>query len=339
VSYSSSSNYDYDANDLALQYRGDAFDFTLGVQSFDGERIGASNLTSKDNTGWYAQGQYRLGKTTFSAGARTENVDYIYIPSAGAELKADHDLNAWDIGVNHQLDAHLSLFANYNRAFQAPDIDRFFYDTDFDWVPDAVNFDISPALSRTFNLGLNHVTPTNRLKVTLYRTNLDHEIYLDPISYKNTNLDKTHKYGLELQDIWRVSEPFSVNLNYAYTRAIIDRENEGGGAYDGKDLPGVPKHGVTLGLAYQLFPASSVNLSHTWRSSAYAIEDFANNFTQKQAAYQSTDVAWRYRQKNLEWFAAVENLFEHKNGMWIRNDAIYPVNFTRNWRLGMKATF
>jgi iron complex outermembrane receptor protein len=32
----------------------------------------------------------------------------------------------------------------------------------------------------------------------------------------------------------------------------------------------------------------------------------------------------------------VDNLFEQSNGIWIRDDAIYPVNFTRNWRLGMK---
>jgi iron complex outermembrane receptor protein len=101
----------------------------------------------------------------------------------------------------------------------------------------------------------------------------------------------------------------------------------------------VPRHGVTLGLSYAINKASSLNLSHAWRSTAYAANDFANTFTQKQAAYQSTDAAYRYRHNNLEWFAAVENLFERKNGLWIKNDNIYPVNFTRNWRFGMKATF
>ncbi|MDO9225116.1 MAG: TonB-dependent receptor [Pseudomonadota bacterium] len=330
-------NYDYSADDLALQYRGSAFDLTAGAQTFDGTRIGASNDTRKKNTGWFAQGQYRLGKTTLSAGARTENVEYTYTPNAGAALKADHDLTAWDVGVNQRLDDRLSLFANYNRAFQAPDIDRFFN------FGGTFNSFINPAKSRTLNVGLNHITASNRLKLTVFRAEMEDEIYYFkqtwPLPSTNTNIDKSHKYGLELQDTWRVSEPFSVSLNYAYTRAIIDRENEGGGAYNGKDLPGVPRHGATLSLAYAINKASSLNLTHAWHSTAYAAEDFANTFTQKQAAYQSTDVAYRYRHNNLEWFASVENLFKHRNGMWIRDDAIYPVNFTRNWRLGMKATF
>ncbi len=333
------SHYDYTADDLAVQYRGGDFDFTAGVQTFDGVRIGSTNRTHKDNTGWFAQGQYHLGQTTLSAGARTERVKYTYAPNTGNTLKADHNLNAWDIGVNRRLDDRLSLFANYNRAFQAPDIDRFFSDTNGDWIPDAVNLDIKPSKSRTLNLGFNHVAATNRLKLTVFRTNLDNEIYYNASTYTNTNLDKTHKYGLELQDTWRVTDAFTANLNYTWTRALIDRENEGGGAYNGKDLPGVPKHGVIVGLGYQLSPASRVNLTHTWRSSTWAAEDFDNNNTQKQAAYQSTDLAWRYRQKDIEWFASVENLFEQKNGLWISDDAIYPVNFTRNWRLGMKAAF
>jgi iron complex outermembrane receptor protein len=326
------SDYDYTADDLDVQYRGGDFDFTAGVQTFDGVRIGATNRTSKNNTGWFAQGQYRFGKTTLSAGARAENVEYIYTPAAGALDKADHDLSVWDIGVNQRLDERLSLFANYNRAFQSSDIDRFFN------FGGGFNGFIAPAISHTLNLGFNHVTSANRLKLTLFHSQVDNEIFYNALTFTNTNLAETHKYGLELQDTWRITEPFSVNLNYAYTRAIIDRSGQNV-AYDGKDLPGVPKHSVNLGLAYQLSAAASVNLSQTWRSSAFAAEDFANTFTQKQAAYQSTDIAWRYRHNKLEWFAAVENLFEQKNGLWIHDDAIYPVNFTRNWRLGMKATF
>lgn len=344
VSWNSKASYDYTADDLALQYRGGALDLTAGLQTFDGARVGSDDRTSKDNTGWYVQGQYRLGRTLFSAGARRERVEYVYAPNVGASLRAEHTLTAWDLGVNHRLDERFSVFANVNRAFQAPDIDRFF--TSFDewgnYTGPQFNGYIRPAISRTVNVGLNHITPANRLKLALYRANLDDEIYYyssGPWSGYNTNLDKTHKYGLELQDTWRATDTLTATLNYTWTRAIIDQENEGGGAYNGKDLPGVPRHGVVLGFVWQASPATSLGLAHTWRSSAYAAEDFANEFSQKQAAYQSTDLALRYRLKNLEWFATVENLFEQSNGIWIRDDVIYPVNFTRNWRLGMKAAF
>ena len=330
------SNYDYRADDLALQYRGRVFHFTAGVQTFDGLRIGSTSRTRKDNAGWYAQGQYRLDQTTFSVGARTENVEYTHVPNAGTALKADHDLNAWDVGVNHRVDDRLSLFANYNRAFQAPDIDRFFRNGTF-------NAFISPATSRTLNAGLNHVMPGNRLKLTVFRTELNDEIYYfnsgNWLTSYNTNLDKTHKYGLELQDTWQIAPSLAASVNYAYTRALIDREDSDGGAYDGKDLPGVPRHGVNLGLDWRVTASSSVNLTHIWRASTWASGDFDNNNLQKQAAYRSTNLAYRYRHDQFEWFAAVDNVFEQSNGIWVRDDAIYPVNFARTWRVGMKAEF
>ena len=37
--------------------------------------------------------------------------------------------------------------------------------------------------------------------------------------------------------------------------------------------------------------------------------------------------------------AAIANVFEHKNGVWVRDNAIYPVNFERTWKLGAKFSF
>jgi iron complex outermembrane receptor protein len=120
---------------------------------------------------------------------------------------------------------------------------------------------------------------------------------------------------------------------------MIDREDSGGGAYDSKELPGVPRHGVNLGLNWRITSASGLSLMYAWRAETWATEDFDNNNLQKQQAYQSTSLAYQYRYKNLEYFAAVDNVFEQFNGIWIRDDAIYPVGFTRNWRLGMKVDF
>lgn len=330
------SSYDYVSDDLAVQYLGEKTKVTAGVQVFDGTRISAADHTGKKNTGWYVQGQYLLEPFTLSAGARREKIEYDYSPIVGSRLQADHSLDAWDIGVNRRVDDQLSVFASYNHAFQAPDIDRFFVT---DWFSGITSFNgfIKPAQVKTVNLGVNHVTAANRLKLGVFHASLENEIYFEPFTYSNTSIDKSHKYGLELQDSHRFGDRLKASLNYTYTRAIIDSENAGGGAYNGKDLPGVPRHGANLGLSWALGDKSSLNLAHVWRSPAYAANDFANSFAQKQAAYHSTDVAYRYKPKNIEYFVAVDNLFERENGMWIRDNVIYPVNFTRNWRIGFKA--
>lgn len=326
-------SYDYAANDLALIYKGDALDITAGTQTFDGTRIGSTDRTSKNNTGYYVQGQYRLDSLTLSLGARRENVEYNYVSATGTALHDVRHLSALDMGLNHRLSKKTTLFANYNQSFQAPDIDRF-----FNWGG-TFNAFIAPAEVKTLTAGLNHIENNNRLKLAVFRANLKNEIFFEPLTFTNTNIDQSHKYGLELQDNWRVRPDLSLSASYTYTRAIIDQENDGGGAYNGKDLPGVPRHGIILGLGYDLTEKSVLNLTHSWRSTAYAAEDFANNFTQKQEAYQSTDLAYRYHDKAFEWSASIDNLFEHKNGLWVRDNAIYPVSFTRNFRLGFKTRF
>lgn len=337
VAYSSVSRYDYTSDDAALRYQAGNLNVVLGTQVFDGIRLSSSNRTSKKNTGWYLQGQYRIERVTLSAGAREEEVEYAYIPNSGTALNSTKRLSAADVGINYRYSPTTSVFANYNLAFEAPDIDRFFnYGGTF-------NGFIQPAQSRTLNFGANYVNGGHRLKATVFRANLNNEIYYyNTGSYftsYNTNLDKTHKYGLELQDTWRVNSRLSAEAMYSYTRAIIDSEDMAGGAYNGKELPGVSRNAVKLGLNYAIDSASSVNLSHVWRSEAWAANDFGNSFSQKQAAYQSTSLAYRYRVKNMEWFAAIDNLFDQKNGVWVSDNVIYPVNFTRTWKAGLKVNF
>lgn len=327
-------NYDYETDDAAIQYQGEHLDITAGLQTFDGTRIGSSNRTSKDNKGVFLQTQYRLTNDwAVSAGVRREKVEYTYNPNTGAPLKDSNHLSAWDIGVSHGINDQTSIFANYNHAYQAPDIDRFF---DFGGTFNAF---ISPAKSNTVNAGMHHTWLNHQLKLTAFHSRLNNEIYYDAATFTNTNIDRSHKYGLEIRDRWQVLDNLSASVIYNFTRAIIDHEDRGNGTYDGKDLPGVPKHGVNLSINYAPIQNASINLSHVWRSSSYAADDFANAFQQKQAAYQSTNIAASYRYKNLEGFASIENIFEHKNGLWIRDDAIYPVDFSRNFKIGFKADF
>lgn len=334
VSYAFKANYDYTTDDIALVHNGEVFKLTAGAQRFDGARIGATDRTSKNNLGYYLQGEYRIDQLTLSAGARQEEVEYNYAPNSGAALHDKNRLNAWDIGSNYRFNNRTSLFANYNQAFLAPDIDSFFNYTG------TFNTFITPEKVKTLTVGLNHTEGNHRVKLSVFRANLKNEIYFNPATYVNTNIDESHKYGLELQDNWRVGADINLSASYTYTRAIIDHEADGfGGTYDGKNLPGVPRHGVTLSMQYDWTKHSTFNLSHVWRSSAYAAEDFANSFAQKQAAFQSTGIAYHYRYKTYELWTSVDNLFEHKNGVWIHDNAIYPVSFTRNYWFGLKAHF
>ena len=83
--------------------------------------------------------------------------------------------------------------------------------------------------SKTINIGLNFLTDKSKTKATLFRSNLSNEIYLCKSIVAsdcgslgdNLNLDKSHKYGLELQNKFNISSKLSTNINYAYTVAKL----------------------------------------------------------------------------------------------------------------------
>lgn len=335
----SGTDYDYISNELALQYTHDAFIVNAGMQDFDGKVSQTASRTRKQNRGFFLHGQYMWDAWTLSAGARTEQVKYRYNAVSGESLASDKDLNSWELGANHKVSQQLSVFANYSDAFVTPDIDRFFTT---DWSTGITSFNgfIQPAKAKTLTIGANHQTERNRLKVSAFYAKLKNEIYLEPFGYKNTNIDKSHKYGIEVQDRIQITPRISGLINYAWTRALIDHENDGAGAFNGKEIPGVPRHSVVLGLNVRVTEHGNLNLTHTWRSSTWAAGDFDNNNKQKQRAYQSTDVSYRHQvAKHLEMYAGVSNLFDRSNGMWVRDDAIYPINFERTWKLGARISF
>jgi iron complex outermembrane receptor protein len=332
-------NYVNNANEVTLSYDDEVVSAITGVQVFDGNRNDGSNITSKNNRAVFINTEYRptwlTRDLTLSAGFRSEKVNYRYAPNTGSLLDDTVSLNAWDIGANYRFSPEVSAFWNYNKAFLAPNIDNFFK------FGGGFNGFIKPQQSKTFNIGLNHVTANNRLKATLFHANLDNEIYYDQsLNFINTNLDKSHKYGLEVQDYFKVTDNLTSSVIYNYTRAIVDKEIRGDGSMiNGKDLPSAPKHTIVANLNYKFLGHASVNLNQTWRSAAYASNDFLNNASQRQEHYESTNIALNYQYKNMLFFTAINNLFAHENSIQISDNNIYAVDFVRTLRVGMKADF
>ncbi|NQY23726.1 MAG: TonB-dependent receptor [Campylobacteraceae bacterium] len=315
-----------------LNIKKDKFKIALGIDIFEAERTATTNKTTKNNKAVFLSVNYMLNNNiSLSSGIRKEKVEYIYALNTGSSIDSDSNLHAFDLGINYKINNNSSIFANYNKSFQAPDIDRFFKSGTF-------NAFIEPAKVQTATLGYTNIQEKNKLKLSIFRSNLENEIYYYKPEFINTNIDKSHKYGFEFFDKYLLSKNYFTSLNYSYIIAKIDNEDKGNGTFNGKDLPGVPKHNVTLNVGYQSKNFSS-NISHTYRSSTYSANDFENSFTQKQESYNSTDVNISYTYKTVEFFGKIENLFAEKNGFWTKDDNIYPFNFERTYLAGIKYNF
>jgi len=334
------SNYDYNFATLALDLDYDFFNLTAGVDAFNGTLVSGNDTTSKDNLAGFIMSEFYLGHTTLKAGYRYEKVSYEYA-APSTNLTQDNSLNGVELGINQVLTQESSVFLNYAHAYQAPNIDTFFKTDYSNWptITKAFNQFIDPMKSDTITLGYNNITPRNKFKISIYYIDLTDEIYLHKPDYKNTNLDKSHKYGLDFYDKFIINKEFNVALNYNYVQAIIDEEKEGTDDYSNKYLPGVSDHSAKATLNYLPNEYATFTLSQIFRSEAYAADDFNNNFSQKQEAFYSTNISATYAKDNWEIFAKINNLFNQSNGLWIQNDAIYPINFTTTAMAGLKLKF
>lgn len=333
ITYNSTANYTYDSAKAYLDYKDAQFSLRMGIDGFKGERIGRTTL-NKESKAAYTTASYTYGGETLQLGYRFEKVTY----NNQQNFNKDEKLHGIDAGLNHRLTPDQSLFVSYSRSYQSADIDRL-----FSYSTGTFRGYVDPMESNTYTLGYNWVQPHNKLKISLFYADLNNEIYYyaDPtyVASKNTNIDKSHKYGLDLYEQWIINPRWNALINYNYVRAIIDEELQNGENYAGKTLPGVSNHNLKLALTYQPNPSTALTLTQLYRSKAYALNDFNNDFSQRQEAYKSTNIALTYTQKEYELFAKINNLFNQSNGIWIRDHAIYPVDFTTTAIVGVKFIF
>ena len=332
--------YDYNALKASLDYSTQTLSLKLGYDGFYGDRKQSANKTTKNNNALYIMGQYRFGKNSLKAGYRYETVTYKYKDSA-KDIKDKQTLHGVELGYNYLVGKQSSLFANYSHSYQAPVIDMFFKTDYSNWplVSSDFNGFIKPMKANSYTLGYSKIQKDNKLKISLYYIDLTNEIYLHKPDFKNTNLDKSHKYGVDFYDKYLITAQYNIALNYNYVQAIIDDEQEGGDDYSNKQLPGVSNHNVKATLSYLPSEFSTISLTQIYRSEAYAADDFNNNFSQKQDAFFSTDISATYTKDNWEVFAKINNLFNQKNGLWVQDNAIYPINFTTTGFVGFKLKY
>ncbi|MEA1918175.1 MAG: TonB-dependent receptor [Campylobacterota bacterium] len=334
MTYSNVSYYDYKNGSAHIDYDSDFVSVVLGYDYFDGNRKSSSSSVSKNSQAGYLMSEFELHSHTFKAGYRFDEISYT---SNSNENQSD-GLSGVELGYNYMFDKEMSIFADYAHSYQAADLDRL-----YNFTTGAFMGYVNPMQANSYTLGFNYFLTNSKFKLSAYYIDLKDEIYYYPgvnfVGAKNTNIDKSHKYGFDFYNKTALSDEFNFVINYNYVQAVIDKEQEGANNYDGNNLPGVSTHNIKATVSYLPIKTTTIALTQTYRSEAYAANDFNNNFTQKQDAYMSTDISVAYAKDSYEIFAKINNLFNQKNGVWIEDNVIYPTNFTTTAIAGLKLKF
>lgn len=335
------SDYKYTSLNTFMDYSTNDISIKVGVDAFlaDLDYVNSSNVDlamKKSNRAIFAVTKYSKKDFTIKGGLRTEKMEF----SESGGDKKDENLYGAELGLNYKLDKTHSLFINYAHSFQTTQLDRLFSYTNA--TAGYMGY-VLPSQANSYTLGFNSIQTQNKFKASLFFIDLKNEIYYysDPAytNSKNTNIDKSYKYGIDVYNNYVVNDKLNFILNYNYVKAIIKQESENGEDFSNKALPGVSDHNIKAMVNYSPSKNYLLSLTQIYRSEKYAAEDFTNSFSQKQDALNSTDFSATYKKDTWEVFAKINNLFNQKNGLWIGDDKIYPINYTTTGYVGCKFKF
>ena len=239
----------------------------------------AYDVTSRDDTGVFAEYLMKLGAHDVQLSARRDNDQQFGTKNTGNA--------AWGYNLN----ADLRVTASFGTAFKAPTFNDLYY-------PGFSNPNLRPETSHSVNAGLAGKAGTERWSLNVFETQITDLIGLNA-EYIPINIDTARIRGIEAVASTRLLDwNLHGNLN------LLDPENQSTGPDDGNILPRRPKQAISI-AADRSFEKWSAGA--TIRAESYRYDDLAN--TVRLGGFTTVDLRTEYR-VNHDWrvLARVENL-------------------------------
>lgn len=275
---------------------------------------GLSNV-DRNSYGFYFNDElYVLKNLLFTFGARHEKVKYDFdvkdlsdFPLAPLDETTSDSENAFTAGLTLLYGQESSVFARVNRSFRFPLIDELVV-FDFDTGQIVVNPELKPQTGSHYEFGVRHYfTPKIRANFTVFRADIDDEIFFNRPTFTNENYPETLHQGVEVGARADVINHVALIGNYSYEKATF-----GQGPFKNNDIPAVPNNRASLGLRIYDFPQGmAFSADYIYAGPSYAISDFENEF-EKLDSYFTINLRLTYQWKVIRAFAGVNNLTNEK---------------------------
>ena len=277
-------------------------------------------------------GQNRLTfwkKFIVETGVRYDDIDWniydLLTPKLQKTKTADH--LSPKLALEYKLADALSIFGGISESFKAPDSNALIFETPNIFTP---NPNVDPSVARHREIGVRYAHPTfGSLRAVYFNIDTKKEILFNDITNTNENFD-TQRQGVELAGEWAWSETFQTFARYAYTRAEFD-----GRAFDGKDIPLVPRHKWSAGFVWDPDTHWNITGQAGGVRDQFALNDFNNLFPADD--YWTVDGRVGYRYKNLELFVKVQNILGETYSSFVSSNAVDTVNYNPAPRQSVQA--
>ncbi|MEI8010904.1 MAG: TonB-dependent receptor [Candidatus Omnitrophota bacterium] len=302
---------------------------------------------ARQEQGYYARGEYEvLDRVTADIGARYEKADYTFTNrSSLTKTKASPTETLWGGGLKYDYAPGSNVFIRADETFRFLNTDEWFSR----WT--GLNTALKHQSGIDYRMGIKHALgEMAEVRVTPFMTRNRQEIFLDPTVYpgNNANYSRTRRIGVDagntfhlvplIQQAWLKTADLS--LDYTYLEALFE-----GGAFDGKKIPLVPEHQVSIGFDAVTQAGLAWHVKTRLMGAQFGINDDANTKAAlKPSLVTDTRLGYQLR-SGWETFVGVNNIFNERYYDYLSygtgtsaNVDYYPA-MDRNYTVGMKYKF
>lgn len=286
------------------------FDYTSADEDIRNESLFFGSLDvgtfdlRKKNYGVYVHDElFATDKLALSAGYRWDKVEYEFSPiAAGARDSADYDQNLFSAGLNYRFLKRSYAYFSFAQGFRYPVLDEI-----FSFFTNTINAGLAPQTSDNFEIGVRHYfTDAIYANVNLFRLDTKDEIFFNPVTFANENLDaKTRREGVEVTAGYD-SKSVGVKGTYTYRDTEIRS-----GAFSGNEVPNVPRHQASVDLLWRPLEGLTLTLNGIYVGDRFFESDYANAFEQ-QDSYQVFNAKVKYTWQGYTVFMNLNNLLNEK---------------------------
>ena len=254
--------------------------------------------------------------------------------STKKSLKSNDRQNyAWSLGLNYDFVNNQNIFAHISRAFRSPRLDELISLVN----PNPTPTDIKHQYSNDVEVGYQRQYDNTRYKVSVFRSLIKNQIYLNQATFANENFDPSIQQGMEFEFDKSISPKIIFNSNISYMDSHFTKGNE-----KGNETSYVPRLSGNSSIYYNLTDFTNLSLQYKYMGRQRSGND-PNYVLEKSKSYQVTDLHLNHKFNNYNLKASINNVFNKKYytnliKSWDNVPNVYPQP-GRTLFLGLEATF
>ncbi|SJX23161.1 Ferrichrome-iron receptor precursor [Acinetobacter johnsonii] len=312
---------------------------------------------NENNTLWnldpYVQASWQfLPKWHLDTGLRYSNVHYEsddhYIVAGNGDDSGSTDYQKLlpSVALGWEILPELYAYASYGKGFETPTFTEMAYPT---LATSGINFDLKPASSDTYELGLKSQNAFGLFTLAVFNTVTKNDIVPDDANAgRNTfrNAEQTLRQGAELAWQHQLWQDLKLSASYSYLDATFDADIAATTTKPliekGTYIPGIAKKQAFTRIAWQPEQGFQAGLEARYMDKIYV--DDINSDTAPSYTVMAANVGylWVNRDWKVNSYARVDNLFDRNYvGSVIVNDGnsrFFEPADGRNFSVGMSVT-